>query len=62
MIFNNIDDIYIICLSQLTSINGLIYIFINMQTSLVVLVLEYFIELIIDCCAVQLSSFLAYGS
>ena len=62
MIFSNIYNIYIICLRLLTSMNGLIYIFIIMRTFLVVLVLGYFIEFNIDCSALQLSSFLAYSS
>ena len=62
MIFRNIDNIYIICLRLLTSINRLMYICMNMRTSLVVLVLGYIIEFNIDCSALQLSSLLAYSS
>ena len=62
MIFSNIDNIYITCLRLLISINGWIYIFMNMRTSPVVLVLGYFIEFNIDCSALQLSSLLAYSS
>ena len=61
MIFSNIYNIYIICLRLLTSMNGLIYIFIIMRTSLVVLVLGYFIEFNIDCSTPQLSSLVAYS-
>ena len=48
MIFDNIDNIYIMCLSLLTTMIGLIYFFNYMWTSIVLLVLECSIRFNID--------------
>ena len=48
MIFNNIDNIHIMCLSLLTTMIGLIYFFNYLGTSIVLLVLECCIRLNID--------------
>ena len=62
MIFNNIDNTYIMCLSLLTSVSRLIYFFNYIGTSIVLLVLQCSIRFNIDYRVLQLSSLLANSS